>query len=48
MKRLLVLAGIVALAGYGCGRDSNPNNPSNTPTVFNIALRAANQPVLNP
>lgn len=52
MKRAVILGSALALAvvGGACGSsNNNPNTPTNTPTVFNVTLRAANEvpPVSN-
>src|SRR5207247_4066158 len=48
MKRFAMLACAAALAVAGCGSKS-PSSPSNAPTVFTVALNAANEtpPIAN-
>src|SRR4051812_34779864 len=45
MKRAVIVGTALALAlvGAACGSDSNPSGPTNTPTVFNVTLRASNE-----
>lgn len=42
MKRALVVAAVFAIGSAGCGSKS-PDGPSDQPTVFTVALKAANE-----